>query len=461
MPKLAKPLSARAVTALIHSGSGQYTRHAVGGVPGLLLHVSASGARSWVLRASLKGKRGEWGLGAFPEVPLAEAREKAIAARAAISEGVDPTRRERIRKGLTFADAVAEYCETKLDAYRNPKHKAQWRSTLEMYAVPELGQMEVGEITVQEIIRVLDPIWREKTETASRVRGRIEAVLAWATVHGFRKGDNPARWRNNLDKIFSAPDALKRQQNGGGDKRQPALQLDDSARWFAQLKTRKGLAARALEFQALTASRSGAVRLMTWSEVNFAARVWTIQPGRAASKVSRKPHRVPLTETMIALLRDAEKVRRNDYVFPAPRDGAFSDMGLAAVMKRIQERDSVGFLDPISGLPAVPHGLRSTFRNWAAERTEYPREMAEIALGHRIGSAVEQAYFRADMLEKRRAMMSEWGSFLAGSNRKAERLFVASAKEIIRQVEEIKIISQLPEENQSEAMEKLFRALNA
>ena len=459
MPKQAKALSARAVAALSHSGKGTYTRHAVGGAPGLLLHVSSTGARSWLLRARLNGKRGEWGLGAYPEVSLADARQKALEARGAIADGVDPSQKARAKQGMTFAEAVEEYCRTKLDAYRNDKHRAQWRSTLQTYAVPIIGDCDVSKINVHDVIAALEPIWTEKTETASRLRGRIESVLAWATVQGLRAGDNPARWNNNLDQIFPAPDALKRTRNGGGDKRQPALALDDVSHWFALLREREGMAARALEFQALTASRSGAVRHMTWSELDLDAGVWTIQPGRKASKVTRKPHRVPLTKRMRDLISEAKKDRRSDFVFPAPRDGALSDMSLAAVMKRIHDAElregRAGFVDAVSGLPAVPHGLRSTFRNWASERSEYPREMAEIALGHRIGSAVEQAYFRADMLEKRRAMMTDYGDFLEGKAAKVEARFLLTADEIFSNLDEIVAIAN--DDNKTTKFAALFK----
>lgn len=460
MPKQAKALSARAVLALSHSGSGPYTRHAVGGVPGLLLHITPSGARSWVLRATLNGRRGEWGLGAFPEVPLADARQKAIEARSAIAAGVDPTRRERAKEGLTFADAVEQYCETKLAAYRNAKHRAQWRSTLETYANPVLGKLDVSHITVHDVLKVLEPIWTEKTETASRVRGRIESVLAWATVQGFRDASipNAATWKNNLDAILPAPDALKRVNNGGGDHHHPALALSDAPRWFALLRTRKGVAARALEFQMLTASRSGAVRLMKWSELDLQAGIWTVPVGREASKITRVPHRVPLTRRMRELIAEQEEQGRgSEYVFAAPRDGALSDMSLSAVMKRIHEEElsqgRKGFLDPRSGLPAVPHGAcRSTFRDWVSECTDYPAEMGEIALSHQVGTEVTRAYARSDQVENRRQMMEDWGAFLSGHRQTQDKRIAFTKAELVALLERCGALS-----NSFEAeIEKIF-----
>ena len=343
--------------------------------------------------------------------------------------GGDPLAAKRDLAAIpTFAEAVDRFLASKLAEFRNDKHRAQWRSTLNTYAGPVLGNMHVSDVTLPDVLRVLEPIWRDKTETASRLRGRIEAVLSWARVAGHRTGDNPARWKGNLDAMLPKPGKVAKADN------HPALALEDAAGWFAALGRREGMAARAVEFLALTAARSGEVRGALWPELDLEAALWTIPAGRM--KAGRE-HRVPLTAEVVALIRSLPKMtdaegEEEPFVFFAPRGGILSDMSLSAVMRRMQEAEAKrldeadraagrkppeaprGFVDPRSGRPAVPHGLRSTFRDWAAERTEFPREMAEIALAHNVGSEVERAYRRGDMLERRRGMMAAWGRFLRG-----------------------------------------------
>ncbi len=289
--------------------------------------------------------------------------------------------------------------------FRNEKHVKQWRSTLDRYVIPALGEMPVAEIDVADVLRVLEPIWTEKTQTASRLRGRIESILSWATVGGHRKGDNPARWRGNLDAVLPKPSKVAQV------KHNPALALADAADWFADLQARDGIATRALEFLALTAARSGEVRGATWDEIDEDKGLWIVPAQRMKAQ---REHRVPLTKDALALLSALPRMQGSDYVFPAARGGKLSDMALSACMKRMNAGRYGGYLDPRSGRPAVPHGLRSTFRDWAAERTSYERDMAEIALAHTVGSAVERAYRRSDMIEKRRGMMATWAQFLSG-----------------------------------------------
>ncbi|QOL82661.1 tyrosine-type recombinase/integrase [Pseudooceanicola spongiae] len=408
MPRIAKELSAITVRNLAHPGHGGNVAHAVGGVTGLYLQITPNGARSWLLRYVVNGSRHSMGLGPFPEVTLARAREKARDAREMIRAGGDPLCEKRVaqearRAQVTFADAADETVKAKSGGFRNEKHKKQWRSTLDTYAAPVLGDMPVTDITVDDIKRVLEPIWTTKTETATRLRGRIEAVLAWATVHGHRTGDNPARWKGNLDASLPKP------KKGSKVKNHPALTLDDAPAWFADLRKRDGFASRALEFTVLTAARSGEVRGATWDEIDLVAGVWTIPAERMKAE---KEHRVPLNVAAKALLEGMDRMGDSPYLFPALRGGALSDMALSACMKRINEARDSGYLDARSKRPAVPHGLRSTFRDWAAERTEYPAEMAEMALAHQVGSAVERAYRRSDMMEKRRHMMEDWADFL-------------------------------------------------
>jgi integrase len=396
----------------------------VGNVAGLLLQCTETGARTWLLRTVVGTKRREIGLGGYPDVTLAEAVRRAREAKEKIRNGIDPIEERKAaraalaaaqRRGLTFSAAVARYLVAKLDAFKNAKHQQQWRNTLAAYATPQLGAMLVSEITVQDVLRVLEPIWSDKTETASRLRGRIEAVLSWATVAGHRTGDNPARWAGNLKELLPAPSAVAKQDN------QPALQLDDAARWLAALQLRKGTGCRALEFLALTAARSQEVRGARWEEIDLTKGLWIVPASRM--KMERE-HRVPLSATAVSLLKALPRLKDNPLVFPAPRGGELSDMTLSATMKRLHEADKTvgeaGFIDRASKRPAVPHGIRSTFRDWVSERTSFPGEMAEVAMAHRISNAVEAAYRRGDMIEKRRMMMTAWVSFLAGRNAKSK-----------------------------------------
>jgi integrase len=418
MPKKAKDLTALEVARLRHPGKGGNATFAVGNVAGLLLQCTPTGARTWLLRTQVGAKRREIGLGGYPDVPLADAVRRAREAKEKIRAGIDPIEERKAARaalaaqqarGLTFNDAVNRYLAAKLDAFKNAKHRNQWRMTLETYAGPELGPMLVSDIAVQDVLRVLEPIWRTKTETASRLRGRIEAVLAWATVAGHRTGDNPARWVGNLKELLPAPSKVAKGDN------HPAVQIDDASRWFAALRARDGIGSRALELLALTASRSGEVRGATWEEFDLDKGLWVIPPSRM--KMERE-HRIPLTPDAVALLKALPRLADNPLVFPAAKGGELSDMTLSATMRRLHEadkaKDGAGFLDRVSKRPAVPHGLRSTFRDWASERTSFAGEMAEAALAHKVSNAVEAAYRRGDMMEKRRQMMRAWGDFLAG-----------------------------------------------
>jgi integrase len=393
---------------------------------GLILRVQPNGAKQWVQRITIRGKRCELGLGSPPAIPLATARKLALEYRGAALMGRDPAQERRdARAGLTFEAAVDQYLTAKLDEFRNEKHKAQWRSTLDTYARPALGPKLVAEITLQDVLRVLEPIWQGKTETASRLRGRIEAVLSWATVAGHRTGDNPATWKGNLSEILPKPGKVAKADN------QPALALGDVPRWWADLARREGMAARALEFLTLTAARSGEVRGMTWDEIDFGGQgktektdtplatiattaTWNIPASRMKAG---RAHRVPLTAVAVAILKRIPRHEDSPFVFHAPKGGQLSDMTLSAVMRRMQEAEEkagrAGFLDPRNRRPAVPHGLRSTFRQWAAEKG-FPRDMAELALAHHIGTEVERSYQRSDLLERRRDMMAAWAAFLRG-----------------------------------------------
>ena len=393
MPRQAKELSALEVGRIKQAGM-----HAVGGVPGLHLQVLPSGGRSWILRTVMGGKRCQIGLGGYPAVTLALAREKAREAREAIEQGRNPiAERAAARSALaahhgsliTFAEAAAKFIEAKSPEWSNAKHAAQWTATLETYAYPTIGKVHVRDVALAHVVKILEPIWATKTETATRLRGRIESVLDWATVRGYRHGDNPARWRGHLDKLLAKPTKVAKVEH------HEAIPVDELGAFLVELRKQNGIAARALEFAILTAARSGEVRGAAWSEVDLTNGVWTIPAERMKAK---REHRVPLSDRAITLLRALPRFEGTDTIFVAPRGGVLSDMTLTAVMRRMK-------------VDAVPHGFRSTFRDWAAERTNYPREVAEMALAHAIGDKVEAAYRRGDLFEKRRRMMDEWAKF--------------------------------------------------
>lgn len=392
MPKKAKELSALEVSRLTATGF-----HAVGGVAGLHLQVTQTGARSWVLRAMVGGKRRDMGLGGYPDVTLAKAREKAREARDDITKGIDPIQaRQEAKRSLEaargaeirFVKAAAAFIDAKSPEWRNPKHTAQWTATLTTYAYPTIGDMQVRDVALPHIINILEPIWQSKTETATRLRGRLEAILDWATVRGYRTGDNPARWKGHLDKLLASPKKLAKV------KHHRAVDVADIGQFMTDLRQRDGVAARALEFAILTAARSGEVRGMQWEELDRATKTWTVP---AARMKAGKEHRVPLSDKAMAIINTRPTIEGNDFVFASPRGNQLSDMSLTEVMRRMN-------------IDAVPHGFRSTFRDWAAERTNYPREVAEMALAHTIENKVEAAYRRGDLFEKRRRMMEDWAA---------------------------------------------------
>jgi integrase len=374
--------------------------HAVGGVAGLYLQVAPGGSRSWILRVSVGVKRREMGLGAYPEVLLAAARDKARAARNKIEQGVDPIlERQRAAsalkaeqaKAMTFDEAALQFIDAKSDEWRNAKHRWQWTTSLENFASPVIGKMLVSDVNQTHVLTILQPIWKDKTETAVRLRGRIEQVLDWARVRGYRQGENPARWRGHLEQLLPNPSKIARVVH------YPALSIDAMPAFMVDLRERTGVTARALEFLIYTAARSGEVRGARWDEIDMKSSTWTVPAQRMKAN---KEHRVPLSPPAIALLRAQPRIKGNDLVFSAPRGGLLSDMSLTAVLRRMEA-------------PAVPHGMRSTFRDWAAERTHFPGELAEMALAHTIGNAVEAAYRRGDLFDKRAELMNAWATFCA------------------------------------------------
>lgn len=393
MPKKAKELSAIEVKNLTKPGV-----HAIGGVAGLLLQVTQAGTRSWVLRAKVGIKRRDIGLGGYPDVTLAQARDKARVMREKIVNGIDPIEerkalKERLKKlqlsKLTFDDAAEQFLANKKHEFRNKKHTAQWNSTLRSYASPVIGKLSVSEIELNHIVQILEPIWLTKTETAKRLRGRIENVLSWATVAGYRTGENPARWKGHLDTVLPKPSKITKV------KHHKALPWEEIDTFMSSLKLRKGTSARALEFLILTATRSGEIRGANWQEIDLANRTWAIPAERMKAG---KEHRIPLSDEAVKLLKSLPRREENDFLFPAPRGGQLSDMALATIIKRMN-------------IDAVPHGFRSTFRDWCAENTNYPTIVAEMALAHTINNKVEAAYRRGDLFVKRIKLMQEWAKY--------------------------------------------------
>lgn len=357
-----------------------------------------------MLRYVIGARRRRMGLGSFPSVPLAQAREKAREARKLIDEGVDPVdARKAVKKAaaasqaraLTFKTACERFIAAKESEWRNPKHRDQWENTLETYAEPVIGHLDVSVIGQDEVLRVLDPIWRTKTETASRLRGRIEQVLDWAKTRGHRTGENPASWRGHLDKLLPKPEKIAKV------KHHPAVPVENAATAVDAIRRVEGVSAQALLFQVLTAGRSGEIRGARWAEFDLEAALWDVPEARMKGK---RPHRVPLSAQAIALLQSMPRYEDCDLVFPGRQLQQLSDMSLTACMRRLDFRDAAGRV-------CVPHGWRSTFRDWAAEHTHYPPEMAEMALAHAIESKVEAAYRRGDMLAKRASMMQDWADY--------------------------------------------------
>ena len=342
------------------------------------------------------------GLGGFPDVKLAAAREAAREARRKIREGIDPIEEARtaasalrasLAKNVTFEDAAKAYIAAHEAGWRNDKHVQQWANTLKAYAYPVIGSLMVRDVDLNHVLKILEPIWRTKNETASRLRGRIEQVLDWATARGYRDGLNPARWRGHLDKLLARPSKVSRVEH------HRAIALSEAGAFMVKLRAAEGMGARALEFAILTAARSGEVRGARWSEIDLEASVWVVPADRM--KAGRE-HRVALSQAALSLLEALPRMAGTNLVFPAPRGGILSDMTLAAVMRRMKA-------------DGVPHGFRSTFRDWAAERTNYPRDVAEMALAHTIGDKVEAAYRRGDLFEKRKRMMADWAKFLSAA----------------------------------------------
>jgi integrase len=387
MGKAVKKLSARSAATIVEPG-----RHSDG--DGLYLNVTPSGARSWLFMWKWDGKRREMGLGSAAGVSLARARELASECRAQVAAGVDPIEARDAAAGIkrekpTFGAVADALIAAKESEWRNEKHRAQWRTSLTEFAMP-LRSRPVDEIDTAAVLAVLTPLWQAKPETASRVRGRIEAVLDAAKAQGHRSGENPAAWRGHLAHLLPKRGKLTRGHHAAMDYR-------DVPPFLAKLRECDVIAAMALEFCILTATRSGEVYGARWSEIDMAAKVWTVPAPRM--KAARE-HRVPLSDRALAIVEKLSETRTGDFVFPSPRgQRPLSHVAMAKVMRRLEvERATV-------------HGFRSAFRDWAGNETHFPREIAEAALAHVVGDKAEQAYRRGDALEKRRALMDAWAVY--------------------------------------------------
>ena len=382
---------------------------------GLHIYVRKSGSKSWSQKIRFGGKQLELGLGNYPMVSLAEARRIAAENKVLAQRGINP-KLERVKPKTipSFKEVMEMALPSIQDELKNEKHKAQWRTTLETYALPSIGGTPVNEITVNEIHALLQPIWKDKTETASRLRGRIEKVLDYAIVKGMMSPPNPATWQGNLSALLPQKTKIKTKRN------HPALQLKDAQRWWAELKQRDGSGAKALMLLTLTASRSGEIRGMRWEELQMFQDaevqkrgyigIWTRPAERMKAK---REHRVPITSAMYELICNTND--QTGLVFKSGKLTTLSDMTLSALMKRMHASDEIGFIDQRSSLPAVPHGLRSTFRDWVAE-TGQSRDAAELQLAHKFGSEVEHAYYRTDLLGERAKLLDRWHKFLEGLN---------------------------------------------
>jgi integrase len=368
---------------------------------GLWLQVSKAGTKSWVFRfkSPLTEKAREMGLGSINTYSLAEARSRAAEVRKIVDAGRDPISerdadRQRIKlttaMAMTFDECADAYIEAHRAGWKNPKHVTQWENTLASYASPVIGSLPVASAGMSLVLRILEPIWTTKNETASRLRGRIEAVLDWATVRGYRSGENPARWKGHLDKVLPAPNKVQKV------KHHSALPYAQVGEFMAALRNYEGIAAKALEFTILTAARSGEVRGAEWQEIDLRAKTWTIPAERMKAG---KEHRIPLSDAAVKLLQLMPRLKDVAHVFPSPQNTALSDMSLMAVLRRMGRKD------------LTVHGFRSTFRDWAGETTPFPREVIEHALAHQLRDKAEAAYQRGDLLVKRERLMQTWADY--------------------------------------------------
>ncbi len=402
MAKTDERLSALKVASKLPAGM-----HADG--KGLYLHVSSTGAKSWIFRYMFRGSAREMGLGSLSTLSLAGARAERDRYRALLkNEHKDPIETRKAEeaaaaleqaKATTFKQAAERFINSKRAGWRNAKHGSQWENTLKAYVYPTFGHLSVQDIDADLVRKVLEPIWRSKPETANRVRGRIESILDYAAVLKLRTGENPARWRGHLDHVFPAREKVR------PVKHHAALPYAELPAFMAALREQEGVAARALEFTILTAARTGEAIGARRNEADIREKLWTVP---AARMKASKEHRVPLSARAAAILREATELQAAEdaFIFPGGRkDKPLSNMAMTAVLRRMGRGD------------ITVHGFRSTFRDWAAERTNYPNHVVEMALAHAVGDKVEAAYRRGDLFEKRRKLMGEWATYCSTASK--------------------------------------------
>jgi integrase len=397
-------LSAMKVAALVRAAKPGYT--ADGG--NLYLQISKYGTATWAFRYRVGDKLRTAGLGSVDTWSLAQARDRAQQMRQQRDDGVDPIDDRRARRAneaiktaklKTFSECAEAYIKAHQAEWCSPKSLKAWEGTLRMYAYPEIGALPVREVDTPLVVNVLQPVWSRAPETGNRLRGRIEAILGWATTSGFREGDNPARWRGHLENLLAKPgDAKARKREAKGrTAHHPALPYPEIGGFMVELRKEEGVGARALEFAILTAARTGEVIGARWEEFDLKNRTWTIPAERMKS---RREHRVPLSDAALAIVEEMAAIRSSDFVFPGMRHGeGMSNMTLLALLRRMG-RDDV-----------TVHGFRSTFSDWCAERTAFPAEVREMALAHAVGDKVEAAYRRGDLFRKRLQLGKAWSKF--------------------------------------------------
>ncbi|MCP4475604.1 MAG: tyrosine-type recombinase/integrase [Gammaproteobacteria bacterium] len=374
-------------------------KHEDGG--GLRLVASNRGSKKWVLRFTLDGKRHEMGLGSFPDVSLRHARDHAIRCRQQVMSGINPIIVRQISPTATptFATCAARYIKTQRRSWKNRKHAKQWLSTLKTYAIPLIGKKYVDSITTDDILAILKPIWAGKTETAKRVQGRMENILDYAAAHKYRDSLNPARWRGHLDKLLPRPTRIKQ------IKHHPAMPHYEVADFMVELSQKNSISALALQFLILTATRTSEALQARWQEIDMKSATWAIPASRMKA---RREHRIPLSDAAMTIIMKLPRIEGNHHLFPGTRARqALSNMALLQLMR--------GMDYGVGGNRGdyVPHGFRSSFRDWSGEVSSFPRDVAEMALAHVIENKVEAAYRRGDLFAKRRKMMREWADYLS------------------------------------------------
>lgn len=392
---------------------------------GLYLQVTNAGSKSWLYRYQLNGKRRWAGVGAVADVPAKIARIKAAEMRITVANGIDPIDQKQANKKIAIANAAKEaarsvtfrnlaedYIEQNKAGWKNKKHVQQWENTLDTYVYDVIGHLAPADVTTEHVLKILKDIWLTKTETATRIRGRLEVILSYAKIKGYRSGDNPAAWKNHLDHVLPQPSKV------APHKHHPALPFSRIAEFMKALSATDSVAASCLQFTILTACRSIESLECRWGEIDLDNKIWIVPPERMKMK---REHRVPLTDGLIRILAHRKQTKVNEYVFPGQKENRpLSNMAMTNIIRRMHDvlrkcevdagNPPKGWSDK-DGSIITTHGFRSTFRDWAAEVTNYPGEMAEIQLAHAVSNPVEAAYRRGDMFDKRRSMLDDWGAW--------------------------------------------------